>query len=465
MVSHPCHARLISRFSHEGFCVALYGPAALIGQLGTQYALGMFIPASQRPILEKAHYYAQIIFLSICCLLMQSFRIRSAYLFAGLASVLILGAVCSEFARIAFGTRGIHFTLGYIIPLVIFTAFGIEAFTTVSLVTDKTSYLLYQTLDIFVPLTGRMGKDAPTEWIIATITAFCTAVFYPIFVPLFARASPRGQRFALGGLFWVTLTVGMLFSSSVWSPYDAMHPKRMGVQYMYNHTSGEHSAHLAFMDRHANVRYAEEFHEQFGPGTELTRTVMDDYNSDWDTLYPVSSFLDTYRFPLPAARANGFSWPAVQYNASRTLQDDGNTHIELTIDHPNFIWPALAFEAEIVGWAFGLPPPQGRMRHHIKSATSYGDHTIQLNLTVKLNPDEKFQLTYSGIGTFTFITLSWIPRLTADVNQMVPGTASRRGPDMPASKWLTEMDAWARAKYDDSLDMCMSGVITGVIEI
>lgn len=53
----------------------------------------------------------------------------------------------------------------------------------------------------------------------------------------------------------------------------------------------------------------------------------------------------------------------------------------------------------------------------------------------------------------------------ADINQMVPGTASRLGPDMPASKWLTEMDAWAKDKYNGGIDIVMSGIITGVIEI
>lgn len=48
---------------------------------------------------------------------------------------------------------------------------------------------------------------------------------------------------------------------------------------------------------------------------------------------------------------------------------------------------------------------------------------------------------------------------------MVPGTASRLGPDMPASKWLMSMDNWAREKYNDGMDILMSGVVVGVIEI
>lgn len=56
-------------------------------------------------------------------------------------------------------------------------------------------------------------------------------------------------------------------------------------------------------------------------------------------------------------------------------------------------------------------------------------------------------------------------QLTPDLNQMVPGTAAKRGPDMPASKWLMEMDEWSKKHYEGSLDICMSGVVAGVVEV
>lgn len=48
---------------------------------------------------------------------------------------------------------------------------------------------------------------------------------------------------------------------------------------------------------------------------------------------------------------------------------------------------------------------------------------------------------------------------------MVPGTASRLGPNMPASKFLTDMDNWTKKKWDGALDIVMSGVVCGVIEV
>jgi hypothetical protein len=291
-----------------------------------------------------------------------------------------------------------------------------------------------------------MGKDAPVEWLIATITAFYTVTMFPIINPMFSRASRRGQRTTLFAIALGLIAVILLFISPFWSPYDDMHPKRMGVQYTYNATDGKHTAHLAFMDKRDNARYAREFHEQYGQGSELIPTIVDDYNSDWDTLYPVSTFLETYKFPLENV---DFDWPKVTYTSTRTLQADGNTHIQLRIDHPHLVWPAFAFEAEIITWGFGVAPPDGKRRHHIKSATSVNEHVLDFDLVVKLEPDQKLQVHYSGV----------------DKHQMVPGTASRLGPDMPASRWLMDMDQWAFDKYASGVDMCMSGIIAGVIEV
>jgi len=291
-----------------------------------------------------------------------------------------------------------------------------------------------------------MGKDAPVEWIIATISGACTVILFPIASPLFARASLRGQRRTLFALFIGLAAVVLFFINPAWSAYDATHPKRMGVQYTYNQTDGRHTAHIAFMDVRDNHRYALEFHEAFGNGSNLTKTLVDDYNSDWDTLYPVSTFLETYRWPLEETVK--FDWPEITMQSTRTPLEDGTTHFQLRIDHPHLVWPAFAFEADIVAWSFDFPPPEGRKRHHIKSATSVFEHNIDLDLTVRIKPDEKLQIHFSGV----------------DKHQMVPGTASRLGPNMPASRWLMAMDAWAKDYYDDGIDICMSGIICGILE-
>ncbi|BEJ13055.1 hypothetical protein CspHIS471_0302290 [Cutaneotrichosporon sp. HIS471] len=421
-------------FSHEGLPVALYGPAALLGYLATQHALAALISPARRIFLEPAHYYSQLVWLAVWMLVLQAFRVRSAYLFAGIACSTLVGAFSIEARQLLSGgrNRALPFVTAYVVPLTLLVALSMEAYTT--------------TLDIFVPLTGRMGKDAPVEHIIAIITSVCTLVFFPLVAPLFSRISRATQRKVLVVLLVATVAVGALFMSPLWSPYDFMHPKRLGVQYTYNHTSGLETAHIAFMDSGRNAAYMKEVYDQFGNGAELVRTEQGNGNSDWDVLYPVSSFLETYSFELPKTE---FDWPEMTFKATREKTDEGHTRIHLKTDHKGLVWPALAFEADLVDWSFDFVPPHGHKRHHIKAASSVDEHGMELELTMRLKDDEPFRLHWSAM----------------DLNQMVPGTAPRLGPDMPASKWLTALDDWGREHYSGGVDICMNGVVVGVLTV
>lgn len=79
-----------------------------------------------------------------------------------------------------------------------------------------------------------MGKDAPAEFIIATISSICTIIFTPPLLPLFHRFSRPAQRRVLGALGIFTVAVIVLFAGPWWNTYDSMHPKRAGFQYTYN---------------------------------------------------------------------------------------------------------------------------------------------------------------------------------------------------------------------------------------
>lgn len=54
---------------------------------------------------------------------------------------------------------------------------------------------------------------------------------------------------------------------------------------------------------------------------------------------------------------------------------------------------------------------------------------------------------------------------TLDGNQMIPWTAPRLGPGMPASKLLLDLDRWAEIKWDKALDIVAAGIVSGVVEI
>jgi len=94
------------------------------------------------------------------------------------------------------------------------------------------------TLDIFTPLTGRTGKEAPSEIIVAVISSIISLIFFPSVIPLFHRLSRRSQRYTLISLAALTVAVIAVFAGPFWETYDFMHPKRMGMQYNYNVSAG-----------------------------------------------------------------------------------------------------------------------------------------------------------------------------------------------------------------------------------
>lgn len=67
-------------------------------------------------------------------LILQAFRIRSAYLFGGIATVCLVGAFLTEARSLVSGTRdrALPFVSAYVFPLVGLIALAMEAYTTVS---------------------------------------------------------------------------------------------------------------------------------------------------------------------------------------------------------------------------------------------------------------------------------------------------------------------------------------------
>jgi hypothetical protein len=150
-------------------------------------------------------------------LLLQWLNVRSAYIYAIIAVSLLACLIGSE---VTSKPKTIGFGWGYIGSLPLFVIFAVEAVTT--------------TLDIFTPLTGRIGKDAPAEFIIATISSSIAMIFFPPVIPMFHRLARAGQLRAIVSLLLLSAGVMALFISPFWNVYDSMHPKRAGVQYTYN---------------------------------------------------------------------------------------------------------------------------------------------------------------------------------------------------------------------------------------
>jgi hypothetical protein len=155
-------------------------------------------------------------------------------------------------------------------------------------------------------------------------------------------------------------------------------------------------------------------HERYGSAAHPPEhTDLTPYDSDWDILYPVSSFLDTHRFKLDGIPE--FDWPHMGWNVVDTAQGDGR-HLHFTLNfvsqvessrelcellsltqrQTGLVWPTLAFEADVEEWSFDLAPPKGNKRHHIKIATSADEPMIDLELTMR-NKDP-IKVFWSAVG-------------------------------------------------------------------
>ncbi|WWC88985.1 uncharacterized protein L201_003900 [Kwoniella dendrophila CBS 6074] len=427
-------------FRHEHLPLLIYGPAGFIGHFTVQLLSSKALSPVSRTQLESAHYAAQTLFIATLMLVLQLAGIRSAYLFSFLAGLLLIGGLFNEFAKLSIGRKveGMKIKSTYLVPLVGCTALAVEAITT--------------TMDIFTPLAGRMGKDAPAEYIIATISSLSALIFFPTFIPLFHRVSRSSQRKVVLVIAIILSWVVTALAGPWYWPYDEMHPKRVGIQYLYNHTSSEHTGHIAFMDRGPKSNIVNSIHEKFGqPKSTFINTQLTDYDSDWDVIYPISSFLDTYKFPIEIEdqEQENFEWPSMGFFTQEVNWAYGQREVKLRFDFKGLVWPTLAFEAAVLKWPFDIAPPQEKMRHHIKMATSADEYIQDLYITLRMDEGERMKIHWSAI----------------DMNQMVPGTASRLGPNMPASKWLSEIDEWAEKEYEGSLEIMMNGVVCGVIEV
>jgi hypothetical protein len=110
---------LINRFSHEHLPLVLYVPAGFLGHLTVQYILARFISPVDRSRLEVHHYHAQLLFSTAQMLTLQAFRVRSAYIFAGITCIMLPGTI----------GRGVW---RYFAPVSVLVAASVEAVTSVS---------------------------------------------------------------------------------------------------------------------------------------------------------------------------------------------------------------------------------------------------------------------------------------------------------------------------------------------
>ncbi|KAI0684198.1 hypothetical protein BC835DRAFT_1523949 [Cytidiella melzeri] len=420
----------LSWFSKEMACVALYGPAALAGALISQ----LVVPEVREVTIMTSMLLVQ----ASLALLVQWLGVGSAALFFLSSLALFVGlAVNSLITKPGQDVSLLAYTIVQSIPL------------------TTGAQMMFNVLEVFVPLTGRMGEEAPAEHIIATIVAVCGAYALPLAIP-FIHRYPRAVLMR-SILIFSTLTMISIAVFAMREPFDAMHQKRLFVVHMENITSGEQHLHIGSADGAPGFDLLTlGIAERFGaPDVAPKHVVMNDWNAEWDTVYPFSAFITPYKLDLPLrpdhvdALDHAFTIVAVNDTIDKVA---GTRSLTLQVNHPEIIWTTVAFDAHVLQWTLDDNPPDEFARHHIKEGSFYGHDVWTVDFVVKLPVDDtdehggKIRVDFVGIHE----------------KAMWPGKKAEKEKGGRAMQLFEELDNWLDDTKGGTVDATLLGCVGGV---
>ncbi|KIY51748.1 hypothetical protein FISHEDRAFT_36479 [Fistulina hepatica ATCC 64428] len=416
--------RGLSWFTNEYSPFLLYGPATMFGNV--QWFIG--------PLNEEALFDALLILQSGCAYLIQLLNIGSAAMYFIMAVPTFAAVLTNRFLRTSDGRISLWaYAIGGAMPL----NTGVQ--------------LLLPILEVFTPLSGRMGGEAPADLIIAVIVAVLGTFCFPLALPFAHR---YGRKALTHGILYISILLVLSVAAfSMKSPFDANHQKRVFVIHSENMTSHEESLNFATSDGAPKFEVlARDIAQHVTPemADTFTSVVMDDYNSEWNVMYPFSAVLSPYRVNLPVEDGHISEWNG-KFTA-RALNETydptaGTRSLTIEITHPGLIWTVIAFDAHVLLWSLDDAPPDHRTRHIVKEASSYGIDTWTVDLTVLADRHEKLRLDLTGID--------WKAMWPAE--RAVP---EHRGRVMQI---FEELDPWLDEKTNGAVDALMLGCVSGVV--
>ncbi|KAG0343852.1 hypothetical protein BG004_004934 [Podila humilis] len=343
-------------FSHEWFSVVLFGPMALAGMLTIQYLF--HDKKSSTGANELATFSGLQLFFTMALAGVSYVGLASSYVFALFTLSITISIVFnqwkaaqelqdgSEVTRVEYST----YFVGALLPTAYF------------------SFVCFSLLDMFIPLTGRIGVAAPVDTIVAVMSGFVTFVFCP---PILAFAHRFGHHF-LKRVIWSLFAfhlVTVLISSAIMTPYDELHPKRVFVQHVWNMTSGESTLYLAHADPGPFYEpYVTKVEEMFQ--TQSTFRSANTNPSDWNAIYPFNQFLESYvldtteyiRSQTTNSTISESTRPLTELIqggpklVAENVQYDPTTGLrKLTVlcMHSDYIWTVASFDTHLASWSLG----------------------------------------------------------------------------------------------------------------
>jgi len=389
----------LSWYRCESFPILLFGPPSLAGGLAVQHlfsrladSTNLLKKSGDGHVLSHATLSGLMALNGIVSVVGAYLDIGTAYLPAiGLVSMLS-SLIINDLILAPISGKRAHLHLPmYIAGLVLPGFLGVEG--------------LLAFLDLFVPMTGRMGHEVHVDFLIASLVSTVGFNIVSISLPLAHRFSRRALGHFILGLLMFSSLVGFWFTRADWKVFDSDHPKRLPILHMENLTNSSpgFDLHIAALDR--------------APGFEkLVQQVMDslsladhspvlsainDEIPDWDIIYPVSQFLKSYQIPLSLIKpgtlgtgdGNEYVSPwtdkfKITSLSSKLDYINQRRTIVIAIDHPGIIWTVIAFTADVVEWDLPSVPTRGKRRHHIKEASGFGVDRWTLNVTIALSETE-----------------------------------------------------------------------------
>ncbi|KAA1470020.1 hypothetical protein DENSPDRAFT_774128 [Dentipellis sp. KUC8613] len=435
-VMHYGLGKNMSWFSSEVSSLALYGPAGLAGAFASQLLLPR-LP-------ERNIFTATLLTQSVLALVIQLVGFGSAALFYLSALPLFLALVLDYSFNSTPGTIALWtYAIGQMTPLLTGTQ------------------MLCTILDVFVPLTGRIGREAPAEHIIASIVAITGAYTLPLALPFAHRYGPRVLSRTVVLLLACTAASAAYFATR--EPFDPMHQKRLFVLESEDITTNERFLHIGAADGAPGLdALVAEITAEFGaPGTSAVQEIMDDNNSDWDILYPFSAFMSPYKVavPTPPEYVSPFAAGGPQAFTVAAVNDTvdleaGTRSLTVKVTHPGVIWTVIAFDAHVLKWTLDDFPPDEHTRHFIKEGSFYGVDTWTVDLVVKIPPGET-----SGGAPLR------VNFMGARENAMWPGKARVKAQGGPAMALFERLDAWVDARTGGRVDAMLIGAVGGAVTI
>ncbi|KFH73964.1 hypothetical protein MVEG_01177 [Podila verticillata NRRL 6337] len=355
-------------FSHEWLSMVLFGPMALAGMFTVQYLF--HDKKSSTSANELSTFSGLQLFFTFALAGASYVGLASSYVFALFTLSTTIAMIFnhkkaaqelkdgSEVARMDYST----YFVGALLPTAYF------------------SFVCFSLLDMFIPLTGRIGVAAPVDTIVAVMSGFVTFVFCP---PILAFSHRFGRVF-LKKVIWslfVLHLITVLISSAVMNPYDELHPKRVFVQHLRNMTSGESVLYLAHADPGPFYEpYVTEVEAMFN--TKSTFRSANNNPSDWNAIYPFNQFLESYVLDtteyIRSQTTNKTIAESKQpltdliQGAPRLIAENvsydpttGLRKLTVLCTHPDYIWTVASFDTHLASWSLGSSDPFPYATHYV----------------------------------------------------------------------------------------------------